>query len=281
MKKIFVLALVITVGASMATIVSPNAYFSFEGSNGVYGNGSTSNPAWADKVSGVGPNYVGNSTVTWPTTTSDGIQGDAFYASDPTKSGGTVTLSYTNVVKDVFSNVQSYTVTGWVNTRDIDARGSESYILRSWGAGLSLKWRGDGRFQVLDTVDNNWRYSNWGEGYSNDEWVFFAVSRDTTSINYYFGSETDAVFAGASFTFSEIGATAESTRLIVGGSTYNGTDPYFNADMDELRIYSSADNSGALTLAQLEAIRQYDLVPEPATIALLGLGAYFIRRKRA
>lgn len=278
MKKILILT-VCLVSLAQA-IVTPNAYFSFEGDNGSYGNGSTANPAWAEKMTGTAPGYVGNSTVTWPTITADGIKGDAFYASDPAKSGGTATLNWTNAVKDVFSGVQSYTVCGWINTRDIAANGSESYIMRSWTAGPNLKWRGDGRLQVMDTVDNTWRYAGWNQGYSNGQWVFFALTRDSSSIRYYFGTESSAVIAGAAATGLSLAATGTSTRLVVGGATYNGTDPYFNADMDELRIYSAADNSGALTLEQIEAIRQYDLVPEPATLALLGIGGILIRRKR-
>jgi len=280
MKKILILVVLCCVSLANA-IVAPNAYFSFEGNSGVYGNGSNANPAWAEKVSGLAPGYVGNSTVTRPEITTDGIKGDAFYASDPTKSGGTVTLSWTDAaVKDSFAAAQSYTVCGWINTRDIAANGSESYIMKSWGAGPSLKWRGDGRMQVLDTVDNTWRYAGYNQGYSNGNWVFFAVTRDSSSIRYYFGSETGAVVAGAATTGLSLAATGTSTRLVLGGATYNGTDPYFNADMDEIRFYKAVDNSGALTLAQLEEIRQFDIVPEPATMALFGLGIFIIRRKK-
>jgi hypothetical protein len=283
MKKLIFLLLTGFISIAGAAIVQPDAYFSFEGDNGSYGAGSEGNPAWEDKVSGINPNYIlSASAPTWPEITSDGIKDDALYASDPSKTGmGTMTLNWTNSVKDVFSNVQSYTVTGWINTRDVNQNGSDSYLLRGVTGGPEVKWRGDGRLQVKDTVEGNWTYANWGEGYSNGDWVFFAITRNSNSIRYYFGSETGAVVAGATpKTGLTLGATAANDRFIIGGRTYNGNDNYLNCDMDELRIYSAADDSAALSMAQIEEIRQYDLVPEPATIALLSVGLFALRRKR-
>ena len=99
-----------------------------------------------------------------------------------------------------------------------------------------------------------------GEGYSNGNWVFFAITRDDSSIRYYFGDENNAVTAGYAETGLTLSATAVNDRFIIGGRTYNGNDNYLNCDMDELRVFRGvADNSGALTLEQIEDIRKYDL----------------------
>ena len=236
-------------------------YLPFENDNGVYGFGSTSNPAWINVANSEAPNYIGTDLPAYPMITTDGIKGDAFYASDPTKIGDkTATINWTVATKNAFSQVQSYTVTGWINTRDANQNGSESYLLRAWGGGINLKWRSDGRFQIMDTVDNTWRYSNWGEGYSNGNWVFFAITRDNNSIRFYFGDEDNPVSAGNAITGLNLAKTADCTRFIIGGSTYNGSDVYVNADMDEIRVFSNAtDNGGALTIEDIEDIRKFDL----------------------
>ena len=237
-------------------------YLPFENDNGSYGLDSTDNPAWLNAANSEAPIYVGNSTPTaWPEITTDGISGDAFYASDSAKTGlSTMTTSWTGSTINAFSQVQAYTITGWINTRDASQNGSESYLLRSWGGGINVKWRADGRLQIIDTVDNTWRYAGWNEGYSNGEWVFFAIVRDDSSIRFYFGDETNAVAAGNAITGLSLANTADCTRFILGGTTYNGTDTYVNADMDEIRVFSSkTDNSGALSIEDLEDLRQYDL----------------------
>ena len=261
---VFVLASVVR-----ASIVSPQAYWSFEGNSGVYGAGSNANPAWGEKVSGQAPGYIGAVTApAWPEITTDGVKGDAFYAADSAKIGQkTMTLSWTSDVKDIFSSVESYTVCGWLNTRDAAKNGSDTYLLKAEGAGPIVKWRADGRLQFMDSADATWRYSDWGDGVSQGDWVFFAITRDSGSVSFYVGSESNAVAASTSATGLTIGATVASTRFVLGGSTYNGTDNYAGYDMDELRVYSAAaGDGGALTLSQLEEIRLIDLTPIPPPV---------------
>ena len=236
-------------------------YFPFENTNGVYGLNSVSNPAWFNTVLNQAPNYIGNSQPTYPTITSDGIKGDALYASDQTKTGlKTMTISWTASTVSAFSQAQSYTVCGWINTRNAAKNGSETYIAKCTGGGITVKWRGDGRMQVMDTIDNTWRYSNYGEGYSNGNWVFFAITRDSTGIRFYFGGQSSPVTAGNAITGLSLNKTADCTRFVLGGYTYNGTDNYLNCDIDELRVFSGkTDNSGALTIDNLEDIRKFDL----------------------
>ena len=95
--------------------------------------------------------------------------------------------------------------------------GSGSYIVRCVGGGITIKWRDDGRLQVLDSVDGSWRYAGWGEGYSNGEWVFFAITRSSEGIKFYFGDQDTSVAAGNSVTGLTLSATSDCTRLVFGG----------------------------------------------------------------
>ena len=236
-------------------------YLPFENSNGSYGEGSINNPAWINVAINELPNFIGNSQPAYPTITAEGIKGDALYGTEALMSGlNTVTTNWTGNTTNAFSYVQSYTVAGWVNTRDVSRNGSNSYIVRGVGGGMSIKWRSDGRFQVQDTVDATWRYSAWGQGVSAGDWVFFAVTRDDNSIRFYFGSEQEAVAIGYAETGLTLANTADCTRFILGGFTYNGSDTYLDCDIDEIRVFSSTeDNSAALSLQEIEDIRRFDL----------------------
>ncbi|MFI4911851.1 MAG: glycoside hydrolase domain-containing protein [Sedimentisphaeraceae bacterium JB056] len=236
-------------------------YLPFENTNDSYGAGSTDNPAWSNIALNDAPGYIGNSQPAYPRITTDGIKGDGLYATDPAMIGlNTVTFNWSGQTADVFDNVQSYTVCGWLNTRNSQMNGSGSYIVRCVGGGITIKWRDDGRLQVLDSVDGSWRYAGWGEGYSNDEWVFFAITRSSEGIKFYFGDQNTSVAAGNSVTGLTLSATSDCTRLVFGGYTYNGTDNYLNCDIDEIRVFvSEIDDSGALEISALEDIRKFDI----------------------
>ena len=282
MRNVVLIAMVVGLVSMAGAIVAPQAYFPFENTNGSYGAGSMSNPAWADAVSGTAPDYVGSTAApTWPEITTDGVKGDAFYATDPEVSGKTMTLNYSyegGNVQDLFDGVISYTITAWVNSRTGDLSGSNTYLMHGFGAGPAIKWRDDGRMQVLD-AGGSWLYENYADRRAG--WMFFAFTRSSTGWAMYHGDLNSAVSAGTAVAATPA-AGGDCSRIVIGGYTYNGSDEYANYDMDELRIYaSSVDDSGALGIDDLEAIRQFDLVPEPMTLALMGFGMLAIRRKKA
>jgi hypothetical protein len=279
MKNLLLTLVLIALAAAAQAIVTPQAYFPFENTNGTYGAGSEANPAWTEAISSSAPNYIGSTTApTWPEITTDGIKGDALYATDSTKSGGTMTINYSNSMQDIFDGATSYTITFWANARTGTLAGSNSYILRVSGAGPAIKWRDDGRFQVLDT-GGSWQYSNYADRRAG--WNFFAFTRSSTGWSMFHGDETTAVSAGTSAA-ATLGAAGNCDRFIIAGYTYNGSDPYPKFDLDEVRIYTTTSGDGAaLGIADLEAIRQFDLIPEPATMAVMGLGMLLIRRKKA
>jgi len=116
--------------------------------------------------------------------------------------------------------------------------------------------------------------TNWWWGYSGavdvDEWHHMAIVFDTadgTKKLYSNGEvvQTVAIAAGESL------AGVNAFRLFSRSTTANAAWDVFKGKMDDVQIYDNA-------LSQEEVAA---LVPEPATIALLGLGALtLIRRKK-
>lgn len=304
MKKLVMLMVLSCLSATaMAAIVIPQAqvYIPFENGDGravekgYYAPGSgLANPAW-NNVAPSTPeqvNYIGaTGAATWAVTGNvDGLKGDYM---DMTGMGtpGTstfATLSYKFDTVTALSQAKSYTFTFWVNTKDAAREGSNTYIFRQHGAtNATAKWLTDGRMLVFN--GSTQLYSPYHAVKSLGDWVFCALSYDTLNgrIALYTGDESSSVILAKEWTGLTIAAiptlTAAdptTTPFILGGYTYNATDKYPGMDMDEFRIFSNkTDASGALSMNDIEAIRQFD-VPEPATIALLGLGLLSLRKRK-
>lgn len=253
------------------SIPEPGAYIPFENTNGVYGVGSTSNLAWNNITPEPDEQaaYIGGAASTWATVSgADGIKGNYL---DITGSGTPnvdtfATFSYKFNIINLMSDAQSYTFTFWVNTRDVARLGSDAYILRQFGTYCpAVKWRADGRFQLL-TRDNVWRYSNYDFS-SNGDWQFVAITVNNASVRFYKGTKTQSVVLSSEITGLNLPAiptltsgSATATPFILAGYSYNLSDKYPGMDMDEFRVYTSKnDSSGALSLEQIESIRQYDI----------------------
>lgn len=289
--------MVVCLGVAQAGIAdSAKAYIPFENDDGTYGAGSANNPGWANVTPNPDElvNYVGTTAApSYPKISTpaagDGIKGDHFDGTgDFLSTQSTMTLSYKGaIVTDAMSDAQSYSFAFWVNTRDLANNGSESYIFNQFGSGAPrMKWRGDGRMQAL--VNGGWYYANYHTMNSNGDWVFVAMTVDNSSVRFYSGTKDTAVALAGETTGLSLPALptlaggTTTNVFVLGGYTYNGADKYASYDLDEFRVFSStADGSGALTMAELEELRQYDLVPEPATLALLGLGGLVLRRRRS
>lgn len=133
-----------------------------------------------------------------------------------------------------------------------------------------------------------------------DTWVFFAIAYDGTqtanNLKFYRGFRNDAEAqavgaAGAALTLvttvtNNRGTTNDNSGPLAIGNRLGGfggvstPDRPFQGLLDNLRIHGSkTDASGALASADLESLRAND-VPEPAAIALLGLGALLMLPRR-
>ena len=111
------------------------------------------------------------------------------------------------------------------------------------------------------------------------KYVNFAVTYDGTLgvVNFYKGLVNQPVTLVGTAAYAKGPVADESQPLILGESSGGSSLTFnpFNGLIDDVGIYGQA-----LTLPQIEALRQ-SVVPEPTTLAALGLSTMLLRRRRA
>jgi hypothetical protein len=226
-------------------------------------------------------------------------------------------IAVNNSTGDV-SQFASWTVTGWYRRENGGAAPSGGTVLAqsptSFSPNGSIPGLGTVGFGVrwhsADTLRTNINGSlltGSGSGWGLiDEWVFFAVTYDGTqtsnNVNYYRGftdshSGDPTVQLVGTTTFGGGGVVNFSQGFVIG----NRTDDFsrsFDGWIDNVQVFGAygdfesgaLDPSGALSLAQLEAVRLADLnfvpIPEPgAGLAVLAgaaiaLARFTLRRRK-
>jgi hypothetical protein len=108
---------------------------------------------------------------------------------------------------------------------------------------------------------------------ANNSWLFIAATWDGSTTKFYSGPLNGSVSqVGSSLALSAtMGDNANDMRVGANPNATNDRTP--NAFMDDFRVYNAA-----LTLTELQGA--LDSVPEPSTVALLGVGALLLWRRR-
>ena len=195
---------------------------------------------------------------------------------------------------------KSFTLQGWFKTdgtevitnaaRIIDNTSTAAgyLLLGTNGKPTNAATGAPGELQLnvnnANVVSQNW-YNDAGS------WVYFAVSYDGTlaagNVNFYKGTIGSPVTLEETLSLAT-GSVADDTNGVTVGGRTGLNDRPFDGFLDDLRIFGSkTDDSGVLSLGQLEQVRQADIlnqainVPEPGTLWLLALGtAALLARRR-
>jgi hypothetical protein len=179
---------------------------------------------------------------------------------------------HNNAVNAALSLTGDLTLTGWV-------RPSEG-IVGTRGTLIGKHYNGEYELTFSDAHKGLMYYHgpNWGQndGFVGspvevDDWYLLAVTRDTstsTMTGYVLDYGSRTMYTN-SWAYGQV-APATTNAVHIGHRTPGGL--FFPGLIDDVRVYDHV-----LTEGQIEA-----LYPEPTTLALLGLGAIgLLRRRRA
>lgn len=173
--------------------------------------------------------------------------------------------------------LESFTLVGWYNSSLALANNARLFDSATAGA-LTLYGSTAGALTL--TVNNATATSAVSSNYTaTNQWVFFAVTYISNGVagnnntNFYVGDTSGMSLVSTATLFTN---NLPSTGNIEIGNSNNASfanaRPY-DGLMDNIRIFgSTSDITGALSLAQLDAIRAADAVPEPSSMALVALG---------
>ncbi len=200
-------------------------------------------------------------------------------------------IDLAQALKPDLGSLESFTVTGWLNARDLTEGWGGNRIAFALatpnGAGFDLVQTASGALRIgvnqwPDGANGGGPFSTEGRITADPDtgevnWVFFAVTYDSTidfgNINYYFGSPTTAaeLDVTADYPQSVLSATGPLTlgNFSTVVSARNETGPaggsrVFRGLMDEVKVFARALSLDEIRAAQTAAA--IGVPPEPITI---------------
>jgi hypothetical protein len=263
-------------GCSVAAYATPTPILNFQFNEGT---GST-----AGNTGSASGSATLTSPPTWSPNTPAGGGGRSLDFGSTASPTVYLDMGTPSSVKDL----KSFTITGWLNCRDLNTGGGGNRILVNIqpggdipgvAQGIDLAFRDDGSLSLgvnqwndwggvrsrggKITVDPNTPYSNWR---------FFAVTYNSLltdgQVKFYFGSNMGAAELDISryYPAGAVGPNAGNT-LTIGNmnydNRYDGTNQTFRGLIDQIRLYgSTTDGSGALTAADIKTIQSPIFVPQ-------------------
>ena len=216
---------------------------------------------------------------------------------------GTITGNYyveSDAVVSELAGLTSFTITGWVNCKDL-AVGSGGNRIVSWiynGAnGVDVVHAADGSLKVgiNQWPDSSTAISSLGKitadpNASSSNWKFFSITYDSaaSTLQFYFGDNTIQASLDKSVTYNQGAVGSTIGKLAIGhfnaeSSRSTRTNRMFKGLIDQIGIYNTAlssddiqkiQNISGLSLGQRGTLgNTVTLYPNPVTKLLtIGLG---------
>lgn len=182
------------------------------------------------------------------------------------------------------SNLQSFTLTAWVNPSSYATSGSRIFYSSSSGGSMQFILGASNMTIGVDNINVNASIVP-----TLNTWTFVAATYDGTqtsnNLSVYTGDGT-SLSAATVLTLNAGTTLGTYTDLFIGSINASDTARNFRGLLDNARVYgATTGNGGVLSSAQLTSVMQInDAIPEPSTWALFGasLVAFAaLRRRRA
>ena len=180
---------------------------------------------------------------------------------------------------NALDGLTAMTITAWVKSTHTTLggpSGSARIVSKRTGAnGHDLYYHDTDN--ELEFVANSSPVANGGGAISAGAWTWIAVTYNGSNATFYTGDGT-TLSAGDTVALANGAINSNAEALLIGDRAGGGRT--FKGLIDNVRIYNSVEDS-----ASLSSIMQFnDVIPEPTTFGLLGVGAgllMFIRRRLA